>query len=361
MIINVRIVMLLFIGSSFSCNKTKNSILPEIKNITESVYASGIIKSSGQYQVISKQSGVVQKIYVQEGMPIKKGDTLLVINSDNAKIATENARLVSLNSDYTVNSDKLMEAENALKLASKRLSNDSLLFVRQKNLWAKNIGSKINLEQSELSYENSKLNLLTATTRRNDLKRQLILASKQSKNNLEISKLTEEDFIIRSEMDGVVYKLHKLEGELVTNQTPLAVIGGANFTIELSIDENDIVKIKKGQKVIVRMDSYKSKVFEAVLTSIQPMMNDRTRSFTAEAQFSVVPPQLFPNLTAEANIVIQEKQKVLTIPRSYLINDSTVMLQGGKLVTIKVGLLDYNLVEVLSGINAQTKIELPEK
>jgi len=37
------------------------------------------------------------------------------------------------------------------------------------------------------------------------------------------------------------------------------------------------------------------------------------------------------------------------------------MLQGGKLVTIKVGLLDYNLVEVLEGINAQTKIELPEK
>jgi len=91
------------------------------------------------------------------------------------------------------------------------------------------------------------------------------------------------------------------------------------------------------------------------------MMNERTLSFTAEAQFSEAPPQLFPNLTAEANIIIQEKKNVLTIPRKYLINDSTVMLQGGKLVPIKIGLLDYSLVEVVGGINAQTKIELPEK
>jgi len=171
----------------------------------------------------------------------------------------------------------------------------------------------------------------------------------------------EEDFVIRSELDGVVYKLNKLEGELVNNQAPIAIIGSNDFIIELSIDENDIVKIKIGQKVIIRMDSYKLRVFEANLISIDPMMNERTLSFTAEAQFSEAPPQLFPNLTAEANIIIQEKKNVLTIPRKYLINDSTVMLQGGKLVPIKIGLLDYSLVEVVGGINAQTKIELPEK
>jgi len=355
----VKIAVLFLITSS--CNESKETIMPETKNITESVYASGTVKSTGQYEVFSKQNGIIEKIYVQEGMPIKKGDTLLVINLENAKIATANARLISLNSDYKVNSDKLVEAENSLKLAAKKLSNDSLLFIRQKNLWAKNIGSKIDLEQRELSYENSKLNLISAGTRRNELKRQLTLASKQSKNNLESSKLMEEDFVIRSELDGVVYKLNKLEGELVNNQAPIAIIGSNDFIIELSIDENDIVKIKIGQKVIIRMDSYKLRVFEANLISIDPMMNERTLSFTAEAQFSEAPPQLFPNLTAEANIIIQEKKNVLTIPRKYLINDSTVMLQGGKLVPIKIGLLDYSLVEVVGGINAQTKIELPEK
>ncbi|MEX1188522.1 MAG: efflux RND transporter periplasmic adaptor subunit [Bacteroidia bacterium] len=342
----------------WSCNQSKESITPEIKNITESVYASGIIKSVDQYEVFSKQSGIIEKIFVEEGSSIKKGDTLLILKSENADLTKENARLSSENSKLKVNSDKLNEAESAINLTEKKLANDSLLFVRQKNLWSQGIGSKIELEQKELSFQNSKLNLLSARTRRNELKRQLTLASKQSENNLEISKLLGDDFIIRSEVDGVIYKLNNQVGELINSMSPLAVVGSKDFIIELSIDENDIVKIRNGQELVIRMDSYSSKVFDAVIVSIEPMMNSRTRSFIAEAQFVQKPPTLFPNLTVEANIVIKEKQNALTIPRKYLVNDSMVVIEGGKLQSVKVGLMDYSLVEIIEGIDTQTRIEL---
>ncbi len=163
-------------------------------------------------------------------------------------------------------------------------------------------------------------------------------------------------------MDGKVYSINKEQNELVTTQQPIAVIGDAEvFLIELNIDEHDIVKIKTGQQVLIRMDSYKGEVFEGLISSIDPMMNERTRTFKAEATFVKKPATLYPNLTVEANIVISTKQNALTIPRNYLVNDSSVMLSNGDLQKVKTGLMDYNLVEVTDGITATTKIILPEK
>ncbi len=344
-----------------SCSHKNESITPEIQNISESVYASGIVKSKDQYEVFSKSNGIIKKIFVEEGMHVKKGEPLFQLDNKNSKIATENVRLASADADFFVNSDKLEEAENNIKLATKKFINDSLLYERQAKLWAQNIGSKVEFEQREFNFQNSKVNLTNAQIGYDDLKRQLKLASNQSKNNLQIAELQEDDLIIRSEIDGVVYKIDKEEGELVNSLNPIAVIGTNEFIIELSIDEFDVVKIEPGQEVIIRMDSYQSQLFEARITSVDPMMNARTRSFTAEAKFTNKPTKLFPNLTAEANIVIRTKQDVLTIPRNYLINDSLVMLENGMLQKVETGLMDYSLVEIKSGIDKSTRIKSPEE
>src|SRR5690606_19444206 len=97
-----------------------------------------------------------------------------------------------------------------------------------------------------------------------DLQRQLEFISAQSKKNLKIMTRVENDFTLRSEMNGIVYSILKSKGEIVTAQTPLAVIGDAkNFVLEMQVDEYDIFKIKPGMNVLVTLDSYKGRVFEA--------------------------------------------------------------------------------------------------
>ena len=343
-----------------SCSKKTPSITPEVKNITESVYASGFIKSKNQYDISGRTNGIIKKIFATEGTLVKKGDPIFQLENQDLRFVTENARLASSTADYSRNLDKLEDAKKAIDIASKKLANDSLLFQRQKNLWNQNIGSKVDFEQKELNFDNSKVVLAKSKTNYEDLNRQLKLISDQSKNNLEIAKLSEDDFIIRSEVDGVVYKVNREVGELINDADPAAVIGTEEFIIELSVDELDIVKIKKGQTVFIRMDSYKSQVFEAEIIAINPMMNSRTRSFQVDALFTKKPGALFPNLTAEANILIQTKKEVLTIPRNYLLNDSTVVLEGGQPQKIETGLMDYDLVEIRSGIDKDTKIEVPK-
>jgi len=345
----------------FSCTSKKDSITPEVMNITESIYATGFIKSKNQYEVFAPINGIIEKIFVSEGAMIAKGDTIFRIENKSQELAIENARLNSTTSDYSNNQDKLLAAQDAIEIAKKTLTYDSLQYHRQKKLWEKNIGSKIELEQKELKLKTSEAELERMRSIYEDLKRQIKLASSQSKNNLKIAQLTRDNFIVKSEVGGLVYKLNKEEGELFDGRDPVAIIGTEAFVIEFSIDEKDIIKVKKGQQVMIRMDSYGSEVFEARIIAIEPMMNSRTRSFQAEAVFIKKPNQLYPNLTVEANIIIQTKENALTIPRKYLANDTSVLLMNGDRQTIEVGLMDFEMVEVLNGIDKNTRIQLPSK
>jgi multidrug efflux pump subunit AcrA (membrane-fusion protein) len=153
-------------------------------------------------------------------------------------------------------------------------------------------------------------------------------------------------------MDGKVYDLYKEQGEMITPQMPLGIIGDMNdFILELQVDEYDITLIKPGQAVKVTMDSYKGEVFDAVVTRVYPIMNERTKSATVEAIFTRPPATLYPNLSLEANILLQVKENVLTIPRSYLLKDRFVIRESGDTIEVKTGIQDYLKAEILDGIN----------
>ena len=242
------------------------------------------------------------------------------------------------------------------------MKNDSLLFFRQKELWKQEVGTKIEYEQRELAYQNSKTTYYSANVKYEDLKRQLDFNSSQSKKNLAISSEQVSDFTLKSEINGRVYSLLKNKGEIVGIQTPLAVIGDASaFILEMQVDEFDIFKIKLGLPVLVEMDSYKGKVFEAKVTKIYPLMNERSKTFLIEAEFIDRPELLYPNITCEASIVLETKEKVLLIPRSYLVNDSSVVKSNGDTVKIRTGLKDYQKVEVLAGLTADDELLKPVK
>jgi multidrug efflux pump subunit AcrA (membrane-fusion protein) len=344
----------------FSCKSKTEKIKPTISSISESVYASGIVKSKNQYQAFPTVNGIIETIFVKEGDSVKAGTPILSISSQAQKLNKENAELAASLSDFNNNQDKLNEAKAFVDLAKNKLRTDSAFYFRQKLLWQQQVGTKAELEQRELAYESSKTSYLSAQVKYNDLKKQLSFASQQSKNNLLISSKLENDFTLKSEINGVVYSLLKEKGELVGLQTPLAVIGDAHhFLLEMQVDEMDIFKIKIGQPVYVTMDSYRDKVFEARVTKIYPIMNERSKTFIVEAEFIQPPAILYPNITFEANILLHKKEKALLIPRNYLWHDTIVFNANKEKVRVKTGLKDYEKVEILSGINAGDEIIKP--
>ncbi|MDO9000087.1 MAG: efflux RND transporter periplasmic adaptor subunit [Bacteroidota bacterium] len=345
-----------------SCGSKQEKLNPTVEKITESVYASGIIKSKNQYQVFATVNGLIEEIFIKEGGLVKTGDSILRIQNLSSELNAANAKLAADLASFNTNGDRLNELKTNIDFAKTKLKNDSILFERQKNLWAQQIGTKNEFEQRELAYKNSLANYKTAILRYNDSKKQLDFSAQQAKNNLSISNSIKSDFIVRSETNGRLYSLLKEKGEMLTPQTPIAVIGDENnFILELQVDEYDITKIKLGQKIIVSLDSYKGQTFEAEVTKINTIMNERTRSFLIMAEFSIKPPVIYPNLSVEANIVIQSKDNALTIPRNYLVNDSFVLNEKNEKIKIAIGLMDYKKVEVLNGISSSDFILKPEK
>lgn len=345
-----------------SCGGKKETTLPVTQSITESIYASGIVKSKGQYQVYPNVSGTIDVIYVHEGDSVKAGDPILKIYNQVQELNKENAELSAAYADYNANQGKLNDALLAIDLARNKMQNDSLLYFRQLSLKTQGIGSQIEFEQSQLNYHNAKNAFYSAKVRYDDLKRQIDFNSAQSRKNVQITATLANDLTVFSKIDGVVYDLNRVEGEMVNPQTVLAVIGdGSDFELEMQVDENDILKVKPGQQVFITLDSYRDQSFEGKITSIDPMMNLGTKTFTVKAVFLKQPEILFPNMNFEASIVIQTKENALLIPRNYLLNDSLVIKKNGDTVRVETGLKDFKMVQINAGITAEDELLKPGK
>lgn len=347
-----------------SCSKKdKGELQPTMGTVTESVYASGVVQSENQYTVYSTVNGVLQRIAVTAGQPIVKGQPLFQIESEKAALNTENARLayqLSQESNHYIQ-DKIGELETKVQVAKDKLALDQSIYNRNKNIKQYNVISEVDYERVELAYKNSKSNYEAALKQLSQLRAQL--KNEQSRNSvtLRINEKSQSDFTIKSAFSGELFDVLVKEGTLITTQTPLAIIGEKNsYVLALDVDENDMVKVKIGQLMEVTMDSYKGQVFEATVDKIYPIMDERSRTFKIEAHFTAPPKQLYPNLTAEANIVIRTKKNVMTIPKAYLVDKTFVLVNEDEKRKVTIGLSDYQHVEVLSGLNAAETIYKPK-
>ncbi len=356
-----RILPVFFLLLSVSaCKSKKEVVFPERKSITHSVYASGVIKSRNQYQVFANVPGVIAKVYVSIGDIVKQGQPIVLINNRAAQLSRDNSQIAASFNSFQNNKERLDELKYNIEVARQKKEVDSLLYVRQLNLWKQNVGSKVELEQKELNSKNSQSAFESAMIRYEQLKKQMEFADRQSKKQFEISSAQAGDLQVKSEFNGKVFNVLKYQGEMVTAQTPIAIIGEAdNFYLELQVDEYDIAQIREGQKVLITMDSYRGQVFEAAVSKIYPIMNERSKTFTLEANFVKAPEKLYPFLTAEANVVIAVKENALLIPRSFLVDEDYVVLESGEKKKVQTGLKDYQKVEIVSGLTEKDAIIRP--
>src|SRR5690554_1471338 len=358
-----KIVNVLFLFLLISCSKKEeNQIKISPSTITESVYASGVVKAENQYVIYPLVSGVLKSIEVEVGEPVSENQVLFKIENEKAALSTDNARLTyQLNQENSrFIQDKIAEMETKVQSAKDKMDLDASIL--QRNQKASEYGgiSEVDLERVELVYKNSKSNYEAAIKQLEQLKAQL--KNEQSRNaiNLKINQKSEEDYNVKSAFSGKLFDVLVKPGALVSPQTALGILGEHNsFMLELDVDENDIVKVALGQKIMVALDSYKNQIFEAVVDKIYPIMNERSRTFKIEAHFVAPPQKLYPNLTVEANIIIQTKEDVIVVPKDYIINGDSVFIKKDEKRKIKTGLSDYEKVEVLEGLKAGETIYKP--
>ena len=351
---------LLLFGSG--CQHKENTIMPTVGAITESVYANGSVKAEGQYQVFPTVNGTVLALLVKEGDTVKAGQPLMRIDDRTSSLNTRStdAQLRLLEQNIREDGPVLSRLRATVDQARDKLTLDSTNFKRQEALWAQGIGSRNELDQRQLAYTTSKAAYHMASKALVENREQLRTSLEVARNTAAISAVGDAVRARGSLMDGIVYDLLIEPGELATPQKPVAVIGSASdLYLEMEVDEFDIRRIKPGQHVFVTLDSYGGQAFEAEVTRVIPLMNERSRTFKVEARFTKRPPQLFPNLTVEASIVIRTKENALLVPASYIVDGTYVLTDGDEKTLVKLGAHDMEKVEVLEGITANTTLYKP--
>ncbi|WP_019989981.1 efflux RND transporter periplasmic adaptor subunit [Rudanella lutea] len=352
------LLLTLFVG----CNRGTESLSPTYRELTEAVYASGNVYPRNEYTVTADATGILEQRLVNEGDTIRQNQLLFVLESEaeNARQQAAASALRQAQTNLGPNSPVLAELEAQVRNARTRLSNDSINYTRFRELYNQNATSRAELERAELNYTLARNNLRAQLNTLQRSKNQIGLDVANSRSQLVVSEVAGRNTRVRSFVNGKVYEVYKDPGEVVRIGDPLALVGSGNrLFAQLSVDESDFGRIRVGQSVLLKADVYAGKVFNARVSKVYPKLNRADQSFRVDAEFTSDTPDAYYGLTVEANIIISQRPRVLTIPKSYVIGQDSVWVeQDGKKQKIRFqkGAENFDVVEVRGGLTETSKL-----
>jgi len=334
------------------------------KDITEYVYASANVVSEDKYNCRSTRSGIISQVFITKGDIIKKGQLLFKIKATadiNNRLNNATVNLGEAKENLFGNNSKLNAIK--IKLQSTREQNliDSTNYMRRKSLWSKGIGSKSQLETTQLKYQATTNQLSELQLEYNQIEINLKNNLEKAQNQVSTERSLLNDLEVRSQIDGRVFTVKKELGELINPQETFAVIGSIDqYVIKMNIDEVDISKVNLGDTAIIDLEAYPNAVYSSTLSYISEIKDEMTQTFMVEATFVQSPQKLYDGLAGEANILIERRNNAIIIPSDYIVENNKVLTENGKKI-IKIGVKNMEFVEVKDGIEMSTILLKPEE
>ena len=306
------------IGNNDDSIEVETAKVDEI-TIVETVSATGKIQPEIEVKIASQVSGEIVALPIKEGQVIKKGDLLVKINPD-----LYTSGVTRSESNYSGTKSGLAQADASFKEAQSN-------YERNKTLFDKGIISKADWDKAIASFEVAKASKQTAY-----FNVQSASASvKEAKDNLGRT-------MIYAPANGTISVLNVELGERILGTQQMSgtelmrVANLDNMEVEVSVNENDIVKINIGDETKIQVDAYLKKEFKGIVTSIS---NSATSTTTADqvTNFKVKvrilkesyqdllmgKPATYspfrPGMTATVDIVTTRKEKVIGVPISSVV------------------------------------------
>ncbi len=328
----------LFFGSS---KNSKENELPKVKvqraTIIEKALAVGTIEPENEISVKSKVSGVVKRIFADAGTFVNAGEPLLEVRPDPTPI-------------------ELADAKRGVQLAEVEVENVSKERVREETMFKKKLISDKEYEDTQRKFQEAELHLKIAKE-----KLALLESGKVSIGNTEI------ESIVKAPISGYVLSKAVEVGDPVTPLTTyqegtvlMRMASMERLLFKGSVDEIDVGKLKEGMNTELKVGALPNDTIRGTLRKIS-LKAEKKENATVFPIEILIPKTsnstLRAGYSANANIIIQKKENVLTIPERVVTyrNDSAFVkkvLPAGKdeQRILKTGLSDAINVEVVNGL-----------
>lgn len=305
----VPVIILAIVGYRYLCPKKLEVVSTSRGPAVKAVYATGTVESTEMLPIAPRVSGRIRELLVDEGKDVKEGEIL--------------ARLESRENDAMK-----VQLESVLEIAKRE-------FVRQDNLMKSRATTKELFDKAKSELE-------------------------VARASLEAENARKEYLDIKAPKDGQIIRRDGEIGQYVqSNQTIYWFTSNAPLRISADVDEEDISLVKEGQKVLIRSDAFKDKVFNGIVSSVTPKGDPVARTYRVRIAFTEVVPLLI-GMTAENNIIIREESNALLIPTTSVLKDEVFFAEDGRLKKkqIKTGAKGPEMIEVLDGLSDNESVLL---
>src|SRR5690554_3187491 len=369
--------------------KEVETSLAKLETIIEKVSASGVVQPETEVKLSPDVAGEIIELHVNEGDSVKFNDLLVKIRPDNFISALDRAR-ANLNQQKA----NLAQAEATLKRSEAQFTRAELEYERNQKLYTDKVISDSDFEQARADF----------LTVQNDLEaaRQTVIAGEYMVKSSQATVSEAEENLrltnVYSPVSGIVSNLLVEKGERVVGTAQMAgtemmrIADLNKMEVRVNVNENDIVRISKGDTTIIDVDSYaySGKKFTGVVTAIANSANEKA-SQDAVTEFEVririlnssyanlVSPEnrypFRPGMTASVEIITQKKENVLAVPLSAVttregmnvssedgatarLKELVFVVEGNtaKMVEVKTAISDFENIEIVEGITEGQRI-----
>lgn len=338
-----------FIKSNSKEAVTYETQKPFISSIEKKTVATGTVIPEDEIEIKPQISGIIDKIYLEEGQKVSSGDLIATIK-------------------VVPNEQAMNQASGRVKNAELALNNSKIEYDRNKTLFDKGVISSQDFNNIQLQYDQAQQELENARADYQIIRRGSAGGSTSANTN------------IRATVTGTILEIPVEEGDQVIQSnnfndgTTIATIADLGKMIfEGKVDEGEVAKLEVGTPLKISLGAVEGKELDAKLRFIAPKGIEETGAVQFKIEGDVeVNDEIFirAGYSANASLVLEKKDDILVIPEALLQFDNKTDKPFVEVATgdqqferkdVEIGISDGVNVEIVSGLTEADEVKVWNK
>ena len=335
---------------------------------------SGRVQPMTTIRLSPQEGGIVEKILIEEGSPVKAGDTILILNNDNLDLQILNSEAelaekenILRNTQIQMEQQKLDVRQNVLEYGT-NVERLRRAYEQQKALYEDKLIAKEEYLKAEEDYQLAlqKYNLMTERSRQDSLYRgtQIDRMEESLENmqlNMSMVRKRKSNLIVKASIDGELGLLDVVLGQSIAAGTKIGQINSVGlYKVEAQIDEHYIDRVVAGLEATFERQG---ETYSTVIRKVYPEVRDG--KFKADFKFDgEQPDNIRSGQTYYLNLQLGQPEEAVIIPRGTFYQKTggkwiyVVNKEGTKAVKreIRIGRQNPQYYEVLEGLEPGERV-----